>query len=183
MVICKACGFVMEKTALGDRCPACGVPAKMFEDYVEKISPRRKFLLALDIHPVLVHFPQAFTASVILLSLAASVCSDALRLKLITAVQVMSALLPFTIVLAMLGGLVDGKIRFRKMTTPLLVRKMVLGLVFLFLSTLAAYYLVLHPELEARDLYILAALNFIGLLVGTRLALMGVSLLNAKFPG
>lgn len=39
LVRCKSCGFIMEKGKLKDKCPACGVAAKMFEPYIEKVSP------------------------------------------------------------------------------------------------------------------------------------------------
>jgi uncharacterized membrane protein len=41
----------------------------MFEPYVEKISPKRKRILSLDLHPIAVHFPQAFIISIFVLSL------------------------------------------------------------------------------------------------------------------
>ena len=83
LVRCKSCGFVMEKGKLHGKCPACGVPDKMFEPYSEKIAPFRKFMLSLDMHPVLVHFPQAFTATVLLLSLFAMVSQGPVREQIV----------------------------------------------------------------------------------------------------
>jgi hypothetical protein len=117
----------MEKGKVGDRCPACGVPAKMFLPHDERISPRRKLLLSLDIHPVLVHFPQAFTATILLLSIAGAAIHGTLHPIIQSTLRMLGVLLPFTVVLSFASGLFDGKIRFRKVITPLLIKKMILG--------------------------------------------------------
>ena len=78
-VVCKSCGYVMEKGKLHDVCPACGVPAKMFEPYAERLSPRRRLILSLDLHPITVHFTQAFAITLPLLCLAALLVTGLLR--------------------------------------------------------------------------------------------------------
>jgi hypothetical protein len=180
---CKSCGYVMAAAKLKDRCPACGVPAKMFEPYTEKISPPRKFLLALDIHPVFVHFTQAFTASVLVLSGLALVSTGGLLSKVTSTIAVLGAALPGVILLTFLAGMLDGKIRFRRVTTPLLKKKMALGgLLFLFSLGIAAVT-VFWPLDSAVTLISLAGLALPALGCATLLAFWGVSLLNAKFPG
>ena len=57
---CKPCGYIIKEQDLGQVCPACGMPKSAFEPYKENISPKRKFILGLDLHPIAVHFPQAF---------------------------------------------------------------------------------------------------------------------------
>lgn len=37
-VICMACGYISEKSAVKDVCPACGAPAKVFGVYTSKLS-------------------------------------------------------------------------------------------------------------------------------------------------
>ena len=49
LVRCRPCGYVMEKDKLGDVCPACGLPHKVFEPYREKVSLNRLFVLNLDL--------------------------------------------------------------------------------------------------------------------------------------
>ena len=39
LIRCKACGYVTREGKIKDVCPACGVPAKMFEPYTD---PYRK---------------------------------------------------------------------------------------------------------------------------------------------
>ena len=43
---------------VGEICPACGVPAKMFEPYDDKVSEARRRMIDLHIHPVIVHSPR-----------------------------------------------------------------------------------------------------------------------------
>jgi uncharacterized membrane protein len=183
LLICKSCGYIIEKSRLGDKCPACGVPSKMFEPYTEKISPARKFRLSLDIHPVLVHFPVSFTATIFIISIAALIIKGEARTAIIYTVNVLSYCLPAVIAAAFCGGLYDGKIRFRKVTTPILVRKMIFGIVFFLISAALVIVNVLYNIDNSTVLLIIAALAFLGIACSTILARYGVGLLNAKFPG
>ena len=183
MVICKSCGFIMEKGKLGDRCPACGVPAKMFLPHDERISPRRKMLLSLDIHPVMVHFPQAFTATILLLSLAGLVVHGPLGPFLEATVRTLGALLPFTIALSFISGLFDGKLRFRKVSTPLLKKKMILGTIYFSFGCALFAVVVMPPLASTVHYFLIVVLALPALGCATALALIGTSLLPARFPG
>jgi uncharacterized membrane protein len=183
LVRCKSCGFIMEKGKLRGKCPACGVPDKLFEPYSEKIAPGRKLILSLDMHPILVHFPQAFTTAVLALSLFAMVVQGRTRELIVGADAVLGAVLPFTVLLAFCAGLLDGAIRFRRVTTPLLIRKIVFGsLFFVFSCGILAAVLAL-PFNASSTLVSLAGLSSAALGCGVYLGMMGVSLLNSKFPG
>lgn len=183
LVICKSCGFVMEKSKLHDKCPACGVMAKMFEPYVEKMSPRRKKILSLDLHPVLVHFPQAFIISLFVLSLIALVTHGNLRITIAAAITVLGIVLPFVIIGAFLAGLLDGKVRFRRVTTPILKQKMVLGALF-FLCSCGIFAIVASQHMvSSLPIIIVVLLSLPGIGCAVLLGLLGSSILNAKFPG
>ncbi len=58
LVRCKACGDVAVSDKIKEVCPACGVPAKMFAPFNSPISLKRRRILDLHTHPVMVHFPQ-----------------------------------------------------------------------------------------------------------------------------
>ena len=182
-VICKACGFVMEKAKLKDKCPACGVLAKMFEPSTERLSDKRRFLLSLDMHPVMVHFPQAFTASILVLALLSLFVKGTLQQHFFSTILVLAFCLPFTVLLTCASGLFDGQIRFRKVTTPLLQQKIVWGLAFLLLSLVVLALTQWYPLNSPAVIYGVIILTAVCLGCGTILALYGVSLLNAKFPG
>ena len=78
LIRCKACGFVTDQGKIKDVCPACGVPAKMFEPYTHPVSLKRRRILDLHTHPVMVHFPQAFALTLFLLSFCAFFVPQAL---------------------------------------------------------------------------------------------------------
>jgi phage FluMu protein Com len=181
-VVCKACNYVMAKGALKDKCPACGVSAKMFIPYEEKVSRNRKIILALDLHPILVHFPQAFSISVLALGALCLVATGGLGETLQATLKTLSVLLPFALLAAALAGLFDGKIRFRKITTPLLLKKIYLSVAFLAFA-LANMLVILLMPMAAPTLLLSIVLTAGGIGCGTALSLMGVHLLNAKFAG
>jgi len=183
MVICKSCGFIMEKGKLRDTCPACGVPAKMFLPHDERISPQRNKLLKLDMHPILVHFPQAFTTTIFFLSLAGAALHGPLSSILDATVLTLGVLLPFTIALSFASGLFDGKIRFRKVKTPLLQKKMALGAIFFLLGCAIFACVKMLPITAPAHFLLIAGLSAPALGCAAGLGRIGTSLLNARFPG
>jgi len=174
----------MEAGKLGDMCPACGVPAKQFEPYVERISEKRLKLMKMDIHPIVVHMPQAFAALLVLLSIILLITGTGIAHTLMhdTAV-VLALILPFTVLAAFCAGIFDAKLRFRRVTTPILKRKMLAGISF-FVCAAAAAVLVLIAGIDGTfPLVIFLVLQVMGLGFGAVLGLMGSTLLNAAFPG
>jgi hypothetical protein len=183
LVICKSCGFIMEKSKLRDKCPACGIPAKMFEPYVEKMSPRRKLILSLDLHPVLVHFPQAFIITLFVLSLFALATHGNLRITIVAAITVLGIVLPIVIIGAFFAGIVDGKVRFRRLTTPILKQKTVLGALF-FLFSCGIFGVVASQQMgSSASIIVVALLCLPAIVCASLLGLLGTSIINAKFPG
>jgi uncharacterized membrane protein len=183
LIKCKSCGYVTEEGKVTDVCPACGVPAKMFEPYVDPVSPQRRMILKLDIHPILVHFTVSFTFSLLILNLAAFFLKGDLFDDISTAARVIAFFLPITIILSFAGGLFDGKIRFRKVTTPLLKTKMLLSVIFFAISIV--YFMLMLKFGFGGFLWlgIMAVVITAALGVVIALALIGTSLLEAKFPG
>jgi hypothetical protein len=181
-VICKACGFIMKKDNLHDVCPACGVPAKMFEPYIEKLSPRRKFILMLDIHPIMAHFPIAFMFTLFGLFAVSFFASAKLLPAITSTIDVIAVLLPISIVITFLTGLFDAKIRFRKVTTPILKMKIVIGILFIITTTAIT---AVHFAAPATGLFfgIKFALSAVSIGFASYLGTVGASLLNAKLPG
>jgi O-antigen/teichoic acid export membrane protein len=154
----------------------------MFEPYVEKISPYRKLVLTLDIHPVLVHFPQAFTFTILVLVVLCLILSGALGDTLLATFKTLSFCLPFTVAATIAAGLFDGKIRFRKVTTPILKKKIHISSVFFILSV-ANLFLVLYMPVSKAVLTGSLILVFLCFICSLILGLLGVKLLNSKFPG
>ncbi|MDU2066436.1 MAG: rubrerythrin [Sporomusaceae bacterium] len=133
-VRCKACGYIMEEGALHDVCPVCGLPKTVFEPYTKKLSPNRRLILDQHLHPVEVHFPQVFVAMILLCLPLSTVVGDPLRSDLLSVVKISILLLPFGVLGAFLTGLLDAKVRFKKLNAPLLVKKMIFGCVLQVIS-------------------------------------------------
>ena len=72
----------------------------------------------------------------------------------------------------------DGKIRFRRLTTPLLQTKLVGGGVLFVLACAMRPVVLLHPSLP-----ILLALSAPAAICASYLGLLGVRMINAAFPG
>lgn len=184
LVRCKACGFVMDAQKVEDVCPACGVPSKMFEAFTDNISEKRKWILDRHLHPVIVHVPQALGALMLLFSCGLLVFSASLRDELFVTLKIMAFCLPFALVAAILSGLLDAKIRFRRYTTPILKKKMVLGIIFFGCSLTLLFLTQTTPEPEGfLHIIVMIAVSALALLCGVFLGVYGSSILNARFPG
>jgi rubredoxin len=137
-VRCKVCGYITDASKVGDRCPVCGVKAAMFEPLTERFSDDRRRFLDLHIHPILAHFPQAFSVTILLLAMVRPVLSDAAGRVAADALLVLALALPFTLIGAFVSGLLDGRMRFKKLNAPYLQIKQRVGGAYLLLSVLFA---------------------------------------------
>jgi rubredoxin len=183
MMRCRSCGYVVAEGKLKDACPACGVPRKMFEPWTDPVSARRRALLEMTLHPLVIHFTIAFTASAFALSLYSLAFPRFLAGLATNMLVVMTAVLPITVLAGMAAGIFDGKIRFRRATTPLLVRKMVMG-ASVFLETLAAATSLFAFGLDPMWVRVVIAV-LLGVALGGVgvLAKIGGGLRGAKLPG
>lgn len=151
---CGKCGYILSGAKAEKACPACGAPAsgedpEAFRPCEDRLSEKRARLLGLRLHPMAVHAAPAFAATLLALAaVLASVGEAPIKTALVDATRVLSALLPVAIAGAFLTGLVDGRLRLKKGTTPLLVRKMVASALFFALS-FAAAALALFTPLDA----------------------------------
>ena len=162
-VRCKVCGYIIKESKLGDLCPACGVKKSAFEPYEPKISEKRMKILEFHIHPILVHFPQGFVPAVLLLSVLVAIFNEPFQTYFLLALKIFSVALPFVIVAAMAAGILDGKIRFKSITTPMLKQKIMVGSTALILSILLPVSAFL---IDAASLEILWSIVLSVLLLG-----------------
>ncbi len=134
---CSNCGFVQSGAKEGKACPACG--AEALQSYEDRLDPKRARILGLRLHPASSHAGPAFAAT--LLGLAAAMAAagtDPIRAVFLDTARVLSVLLPVSIAIAALTGLVDAKVRLKTRTTRILVRKIVASALFFALSFAAA---------------------------------------------
>jgi rubredoxin len=178
LVRCRPCGFVMDSDKLGDVCPACGMPRKVFEPYRERVSRNRLILLNFDLHPIAIHLSQSFVIAipilVIITNLFKQFQPEMLKNVLIFSVFVF----PFTLILAIITGIIDGLTRFKTLATPILRVKIIFSLIILSLS-IALFFVA--PQ---SKLYILTiVLSILSLGAGFQLGLWGKKLINVILPG
>lgn len=182
LVRCRPCGYVMRADKLGDVCPACGLPRKVFEPYREKVSRNRILVLNLDFHPIAIHFSQTFVGAIPLLFLFIFLFPDFYSKELTLVNIVMIITLPLTMIVALLTGLIDGYTRFKTFNTPMLIQKIVLSGIITILSSIASL-LVITGGLTTMNTYIIVLLLLGCLACAVILGLMGKKLLNIILPG
>lgn len=178
LVRCRPCGFVIEADKLGDVCPACGMPRKVFEPYRERVSRNRLMLLNFDLHPIAIHLSQALVIAIPVLVILTSFFKD-FQPEIMKPVLVFSIFIfPFTLVLAIITGIIDGLTRFKTLATPILRVKIIFSIIILVLSVglaIAAQHENLFP--------LTIGLSILAFGAGFQLGLWGKKLINVILPG
>jgi hypothetical protein len=145
-IICPVCGYVTISDRLGKVCPVCGANRSVFKPFQDEISSKRRCLLNLHLHQVVVHFPQALSVVIFFLFLFSLVVSHPLKRALQLSVWVMMGLLPFSVLAAMFSGMLDAKIRFKRLKGALLKAKMMVAGIFLVSSVTMALLVLLNAQ-------------------------------------
>jgi hypothetical protein len=179
---CGKCGYVLAGSRAEKACPACGSGPEALLPFESRLGPKRSRLLGLRLHPMAAHGAPAFAAAVLALSaLIAAVGEVPVKAALIDAARVLSTAMPIAILAAFLTGLLDGRLRLKKGTTPLLVRKMAASALFLALS-FAAAALALFTPLDATVLAPFAVLAALEAGCALYLGRKGAGLRDAAVP-
>jgi hypothetical protein len=178
LVRCRPCGFVIEADKLGDVCPACGMPRKVFEPYRERVSRNRLMLLNFDLHPIAIHLSQALVMAIPVLAIL-TIAFKEFQPEIVKDVLIFSVFIfPFTLVLAIITGIIDGLTRFKTLATPILRVKIIFSLIILTLS-IALFFTTLRG-----NMYMLTViLSILSLGAGFQLGLWGKKLINVILPG
>jgi len=181
-VRCKVCGYIMEESDLKDCCPACGLPKTAFEPYTKKISPQRKLILDQHLHPIAIHFPQVFIILIVLMPLLSLIVADPWKSEFLIIAKWLIYVLPITVLGGFLTGLLDGNLRFKRLTTPLLVNKMMVGVIFQLLSiAILAFYLV--DGFAGNTLWMIVGLGIISTACAIYLGRKGSTMFDSIMPG
>lgn len=183
-VRCKVCGYITAEKDLGEKCPACGAPRAAFAPYTDRISARRRRYLNLTIHPIAVHFPQAFGSAVLVLAVAPLIFRDKVEDFLVQGLKFLSLFLPLLVAASLVAGWLDGRVRFKKIGRSLILkRKVVLASLFLLFSVALALLVWLKGVGSSGllALTILAALA--AFICSFWLGLLGTKIANAEWPG
>ncbi len=175
---CRPCGFVIEADKLGDVCPACGMPRKVFEPYRERVSRNRLKFLNFDLHPIAIHFSQTLVMAIPVLVIITTLFRQ-FQPELLKEVLFFSVVIfPFTLILAIITGIIDGLTRFKTLATPILRVKIIFSLIILCLSV-ALFFTT--PVGKLYPLTIVLSILSFG--AGFQLGLWGKKLINVILPG
>lgn len=179
---CKACGYIIKADTLGDKCPACGLPRGVFEPFKENLSRRRRLILELNLHPIALHFPQAFAAVIPVFILVGVAFPYSIGDELLAAARALAVLLPLSVLGAFASGALDGWNRFKKLTTPALARKIALASALLALSAATSLVAVKYgTDYPGRLILLVLSLGCVACQI--MLAQIGKNLMNAKLQG
>jgi hypothetical protein len=178
LVRCRPCGFVIEADKLGDVCPACGLPRKVFEPYREKVSLNRLLLLNFDLHPIAIHLSQALVILIPFLTGLIYLFPD-FQHNILKDVLIFSVFVfPFTLIISIITGIIDGLTRFKTLATPLLIRKIFASSVIIILSVVL-FFVARYEDYGIMTII----LSLICLATGIQLGLWGKKLINVILPG
>lgn len=178
LVRCKACGYVMEAGKLKDTCPACGLSAKVFEPYRERVAINRLFVLSLDLHPITIHLSQTFVFIIPVLLIVTNIFPDLNREMFSNVLLFSLYLFPLTLIAALATGILDGLFRFKSLKPQLLRLKLVFSTCIILLAV------TLFFVANDGDNGLIAILLSLGCLYfAVRLGLLGKKLLNVILPG
>jgi len=157
--MCKVCGFI-RPAGKGGVCQACGARERAFIPFEHKASKNRREYLKFDVHTVIVHFTISYTATMAILFLLNEFITDnILGIEISPSLNLIILLLPFLVIAAGTSGLIDGKVRYRKLQTPYLQLKIFMGAA-LFIDSL--FILFFHNFIgSANGLLFMIKLIFI----------------------
>lgn len=180
---CRVCGYILKGADPPGICPACGVKGKIFEEYESPVSEKRRKMLDLHVHPVAIHLPNAFAACMAAISFFRIIGIIQDRSVFMGMLRAMVLLLPFSAVFAAAAGIFDGNLRFRRVTTPHLKKKLVLAGVF-FLVSLSLFAVQVFLDLDPST-YNIVVLVCSAVLMGVALTLglIGNKLVDSKVRG
>lgn len=182
-VRCKACGYIIEENKLKDVCPACGVSKKAFEPFQDKVSARRRMLLELHIHPIIVHFPQGFSIFFLFALVMGIFLPSGLKDYFFSTARVIAFFLPLAVLGGLASGLFDGKIRFKKISRPVLIQKIITGSVFFALSMIIAILSVGFAFQDTLIVIVIIIASVLALGCTALLGRSGAKLTDAVLPG
>lgn len=178
LVRCRPCGFVIEADKLGDVCPACGLPRKVFEPYRERVSLNRLRLLNLDLHPIVIHLSQSLVIAIPMLVIITHFFPGIYPGVLDNVLAFSVVLFPFTLGLAIITGVIDGLTRFKTLKTPLLRVKIIFSLIIFTLSVILVFV-----AQNGNNFILTILVSFLCLAAGFQLGLWGKKLINVILPG
>jgi uncharacterized membrane protein len=146
--VCRLCGYIHKGKENPNVCPACGAPATSFIPYKMGAEEKRVNILKLDIHPILTHFTVSLSAILVIILIINYINPNmgGINFGFGGVLDFIAITLPIAAVLTGIAGVIDGKLRYKKLKTPYLRRKIILGI-----SMVLATILVMVFHLTSQD--------------------------------
>ncbi|MFW9997030.1 MAG: hypothetical protein ACFFD4_33615, partial [Candidatus Odinarchaeota archaeon] len=138
-----------------------------FAPFKVKVSHKRLKWLELDVHPVNVHLTEAFAAMTTILFFITLFIHELLGINFFTVHDFFVLLLPLFIMAGGATGLIDGKVRYRKLGTPYLKLKITMAIGLLVVSLVM---LVVHFQNPERTDTVFLLLEMVLVLIAMLLA-------------
>ncbi|HME54572.1 MAG TPA: hypothetical protein VKM55_20335 [Candidatus Lokiarchaeia archaeon] len=134
--ICRLCGYIYKGKPTGN-CPACGAPVSSFVPYNLGLDDFRYKLLSVDLHPIATHFGVGIAVLLALDYFVVTIINPNLfniDLGYGGALDFLALILPIFVGLTALLGYFDGKLRYKKIKTKFLMRKLWLACIYFAVS-------------------------------------------------
>ncbi|TXT62754.1 MAG: conserved membrane protein of unknown function [Promethearchaeota archaeon] len=140
--ICGVCGYISSNKDHFNQCPACGAPISVFKPYEYNVSEKRLTVLNVHIHPVMTHFPGSFAVIQLLLFILSffNLNLSGIPLGYGGVLDFFIVIFPAVVLLTMLTGILDGKLRYQQIQTPHLKKKVILGISLFMVSLLMVLF-------------------------------------------
>nr|WP_320132380.1 rubrerythrin [uncultured Holophaga sp.] len=179
---CRACDYIAEEGELGDVCPVCGLPRTVFEPYNKKISDRRRLITEQHLHPIAVHLPQVLLLACVVMPILARYAPMPYGMEFRIIAKWSVLILPIGAIGAFCSGLLDGKVRFKKLSPPLLAMKIRVGISFMILCFAdTAAYLILG--FHGIGTWIMVVVSIIATACAIFLGRTGARMFSCILPG
>ena len=178
---CKACNYLAYEDEIKGVCPACGLPDRVFEPYEKKATGLRHLILDIHFHSIALHIPQA-VGPIIILLYTASLFLVSFRTDLYYLLKILVIVYPLAVVPALISGLIDGNLRFKKVLTPILKKKLILALIVL-LITASMSVAALFADNFSLNVHAIVLPAFLSLFIQGTLARMGIRLVECMIGG
>ena len=172
---CKVCGFIGVEDKIHQVCPACGALLSSFEDYDYEIGDKRLSNLKMQLHPMLVHFPQSISILSLLVIVIAFLMKRDTNSEWILITKIISMILPFTVIAAMASGVFDAKARLKNSNGKIRKQKIQIGTFFLVVSGISAI-LINYEVFTAFGIISILLLGLLSVICSILLGRKGASL-------
>lgn len=183
--ICRLCGYIHKGKESPSICPACGAPASSFVPYKMGAEENRTKILDFDIHPVLTHFGVGISVllAVVMLINYANPTVGGINFGYNGVLTFLVIALPIAVGLTALSGLLDGKMRYKKLKTPYLQYKIYFGIALFVSSILVVIFHFTSQNGAITALYVLESIFiFVSLVLAAILGFIGKELTGNIVP-